>query len=323
MEEFNNKDAANIIKSAAKRRYVQPLYNEVMNEVREEANAASKIKSAVLNKLTRDKYNKANQQVKNYQKLKNTQNAIAFNKFSTAAKKKKKEGREYVNKVKNEAAKYIQNAYRGHLAKNELINKQIEQSERNQEEARIKRIRDYENALKQKRIELTYEENEQKGINYERKLNQNRIKAEEEAIEKRVKANKARIEREREKKEAAARELQRFARYKLGENEATTEKIKNIFKNYTPSVSGDTTLSQLTTPAFSTPAFSRSPSVVGGVGKVRKERSDKGVKRGPYKEKRPVGRPRKVREESGLGLRERHHPKKKMVHTTKEQQLKN
>ena len=90
MEEFNNKDAANIIKSAAKRRYVQPLYNEVMNEVREEANAASKIKSAVLNKLTRDKYNKANQQVKNYQKLKNTQNAIAFNKFSTAAKKKKK-----------------------------------------------------------------------------------------------------------------------------------------------------------------------------------------------------------------------------------------
>ena len=122
MEEFNNKDAANIIKSAAKRRYVQPLYNEVMNEVREEANAASKIKSAVLNKLTRDKYNKANQQVKNYQKLKNTQNQIAFNKFSTAAKKKK-ESRQFVNQVKNEAAKYIQNAYRGHLAKNELINK--------------------------------------------------------------------------------------------------------------------------------------------------------------------------------------------------------
>ena len=48
------------------------------------------------------------------------------------------------------------------MAKNELINKQIEQSERNQEEARIKRIRDCENALKQKRIELTNEENEQK-----------------------------------------------------------------------------------------------------------------------------------------------------------------
>ena len=95
------------------------------------------------------------------------------------------------------------------------------------------------------------------------------------------------------KKNNAATDLQRVYKGHLARKQATNEKkIRNAFKFFTPSVSGDTTLSQLTTPAFSTPAFSRSPSVVGGVGKVRKERSDKGVKRGPYKEKRPVGRPR-------------------------------
>ena len=135
------------------------------------------------------------------------------------------------------------------------------------------------------------------------------------------------------KKNNAATDLQRVYKGHLARKQATNEKkIRNAFKFFTPSVSGDTTLSQLTTPAFSTPALSRSPSVVGDVGKVRKERkprSDAGVKRGPYKEKRPVGRPRKnplpvvvvereadyeppaARTERGTGLRARHyHPKK-------------
>jgi len=146
---------------------------------------------------------------------------------------------------------------------------------------------------------------------------------------------------EQSEKNNAATNLQRVYKGHLGRREATTEKFRNAFKEFAPSVSGDTTLSQLTTPAFSTPAFSRSPSVVGGIGKVRKERSDKGVARGPYKQKRPVGRPRKnpikdivveredyeppaARTERGTGLRGRHyHPKKRVVHTTKEQQLKN
>ena len=142
-----------------------------------------------------------------------------------------------------------------------------------------------------------------------------------------------------------------YNRYIVGiweENKRPMKNLRIYLKNFAPSVSGDTALSQLTTPAFSTPALSRSPSIVGTIRKVRKERSDKGVARGPYKQKKPVGRPRKnpipdvvyepkrgqfeggeeyeppaARTERGKGIRGRHNPKNRVVHTTKEQQMKN
>ena len=140
---------------------------------------------------------------------------------------------------------------------------QLTKEDTENEAQRIKRIRDYENKLKQERIHLN---NEIKGINYERKMKQKRINTDEAAIMRRIEANKARIEKEREIK-AAANKLQSVYRGHMGRKEATNEKIRKAYLNYipppqSPSVSGDTTLSQLTTPALS-----RSPSVVGGIEK--------------------------------------------------------
>ena len=80
-----------------------------MNEVEQEAeaeDARSKLQSAILNKVIRNRYAKANQQYRNYNKLKNTQNKIAINQFSTAARNKKNK-KAHVAAVKNEAANYI------------------------------------------------------------------------------------------------------------------------------------------------------------------------------------------------------------------------
>ena len=235
---------------------------------------------------------------------------------------------------KANAAQNIQRLIRGKLGRKEKAKREYEKRVED-----IKKERELQEALQR----------ETKGIQYERNLKQKRINAEEEAIKRRVEANKARIEKERinrlieeSEKNNAATNLQRVYKGHLGRKEATTEKYRHAFKEFAPSLPpsgphGSTTASQLTTPAFS-----RAPSVIGSVGKIRKQRSDKGIARGPYKEKRPVGRPRKIpipnivvegnrgdyespaaRNESGTGLRGRHHPKKRMVKTTKEQDMKN
>jgi hypothetical protein len=107
----------------------------------------------------------------------------------------------------------------------------------------------------------------------------------------------------------AAKNIQRVFRGRLGRQEYEKEQEKvarvKLIEAFKPSPSvepkgdvsrGDTELSNLTTPDFS-----RTQSEVGGVGKIRKTRSDKGQSRDEYNydPSRPVGRPRKPRNPVG------------------------
>ena len=136
-------------------------------------------------------------------------------------------------------------------------------------------------------------------------------------------------------KKVAAKNIQRVFRGSIGrrqfekeqENQAR-ERVREAFKDDNRSSAGDTTLSGLTTPAIS-----RAPSVVG---KIRKQRSDKGVKRGQYnydpdipvgrpkKPRNPVGRPRKINEEGakeGQGIRKSIYKRKPQI--DKNEKMKN
>jgi hypothetical protein len=112
------------------------------------------------------------------------------------------------------------------------------------------------------------------------------------------------------------------------QDEAARARLREAFADNFSS-GGDTALSNLTTPALS-----RTPSVVG---KIRKTRSDAGVARGPYiynpekpvgrprKPRNPVGRPRKVREEGireGQGIRKRTYKRKPQM-GSKDEKMKN
>ena len=78
-------DAGRIINSAAKRGIIQPAYNDVKNEIKTQQ-AGSKINSAVQAKVQRDRYIKLDHKIRSYNKLKNTQNKIAFDNFSSSLK---------------------------------------------------------------------------------------------------------------------------------------------------------------------------------------------------------------------------------------------
>jgi len=175
----------------------------------------------------------------------------------------KKQYLEQENKAK-EAAEKLQSVFRGHKGRKEaelvkpirmLVesskkqyleqeNKEKEAAEklqsfiRRKEAERVKRIRDYENRLKQKRIQLTNEEIESKGINYERKQKQNRLQAEEDAINRMlVERSKKQYLEQENKAIKAAEDLQRFTRKKLKENEVekqqeAAEKIQSVFRGH-------------------------------------------------------------------------------------------
>ena len=227
MEEFNNEDAAattinnairnqlakrklnrnkdekaiNIIKAAARRNYIQPQYNEMMEQ---DINRIKGIRDYE-NKLKHKRIHLTNEQ-----QLQSAQNIQRFLRGKLGRKEMGK--REYEKRVED-------------------VIRERELEEANEAE-RVKRIRDYENKLKQKRIHLI---NEEKGINYERKLKQNRIKAEEEAIDKRI--NKILVERSRREYEnqernanEAAKNLQRVYKGHLGRKQATRKKLRIYLK---------------------------------------------------------------------------------------------
>ena len=227
LEEFNNEDAAattinnairnqlakrklnrnkdekaiNIIKAAARRNYIQPQYNEMMEQ---DINRIKGIRDYE-NKLKHKRI-----QLTNEQQLQSAQNIQRFLRGKLGRKEMGK--REYEKRVED-------------------VIRERELEEANEAE-RVKRIRDYENKLKQKRIHLI---NEEKGINYERKLKQNRIKAEEEAIDKRI--NKILVERSRREYEnqernanEAAKNLQRVYKGHLGRKQATRKKLRIYLK---------------------------------------------------------------------------------------------
>jgi hypothetical protein len=239
---------------------------ELTNE--EQQNAAVIINNAIRNQLAKREINKlkANKEAKEKYKNINPNYNLQYEpppisnepfvpKFIQDANERKRKNMELYKKYEktyypssnlassNEslanAANKLKQAYRSHLAKKELINRQIEKSEKNASATNLQRV--YKGHLARKEIERKYEE--------------------------------------------------------LSKGTTVSEGIKK-----------------------------------------RKERSDKGKKRGPYKEKPPNKyiipneviesniqdyEPPAARKETGTGLRGRNNPKKRMVKITKEQQMKN
>ena len=333
-------EAAKTLQAAAKRRYTQPQYIEDMNEEREansKIKSATTINNAIRNQLAKRELNKLKA---NKEEQKANAAAIINNAIESQLAKRKvkylKMSKEAKEKYKSINPSYNLE-YKPPLSTEPFVPKFIQDAN----ERKRKNMELY------KRYEKTYypssnlaSSNESLAKASKEKNAANKLK---QAYRSHL-AKKELINRQIEKNERnnAATNLQRVYKGHLGRKEATTEKYRHAFKEFAPSLPpsgphGSTTASQLTTPAFS-----RAPSVIGSVGKIRKQRSDKGIARGPYKEKRPVGRPRKIpipnivvegnrgdyespaaRNESGTGLRGRHHPKKRMVKTTKEQDMKN
>jgi hypothetical protein len=160
---------------------------------------------------------------------------------------------------------------------------------------------------------------------------------------------KSRLNRPSIVEKIAAKNIQRVFRGSLGRKESEKEQEKvarqKLIEAFRPSPSvetkgdvsrGDTELSNLTTPIYSR---RESDIGIGGVGKIRKERSDKGLPRGEYtydpskpvgrprKPRNPVGRPRKIKEEElqgakgGQGIRKKIYKRKPQIN--KDEKMKN
>jgi len=311
------KTAASTINNAVKNQ----LAKRELNKLKEEKAAAAIINNAIESQLAKRKvkYLKMSKEAKEKYKNINPSYNLQYKppplstepfvpKFIQDANEKKRKNMELYKRYKkiyypssnlatsNEslAANKLKQAYRSHLAKKELINRQIEKSEEKNAANKLKQA--YRSHLAKK--ELIEKSDEKNAANKLKQAYRSHL-AKKELINRQI---------EKSEKNNAVKDLQRFARKRLAEDE-----YDNLFEE----LSKATTASDV---------------------KVRKQRSDKGVSRGSYKQKKPLTEaipreaieanlqnyePPAARKESGTGLRGRHHPKKRMVKTTKEEQMKN